>query len=432
MNEIKTAVILGGGLAAFDSFSIAAGPKFLLPIANRPLFHYLAACLTGAGVERLIFCVTPNLKQPVEAALAGFPPTCPYLVQETSLGTGGSLKEVAPWIKDGPFWVVGGDLLLAADLTLMLARHQARGAVATVASLCRREASWEMERLELGDASRVKAIHRIHPSQERRSILRPAGLYLCDPAILEAIPEGRYFDLKEQVFPALYEHEAPSAVWEIQGYCRSIITIDDFLFANQDVLLGRVDLHETLQASDRAAKSQAALSPSSRFYGSVAIGEGASLGEGVVVLGPSAIGPGCAIEPGAMINGCVLLGNNRIGRDVYLERCVVGKDAEVAAATVLHQTAIMQQEGAEVSVRLRPRTRQENGNLVQRTGWLNPAGKAYLTIKRLMDVIFSAVALIVCAPLLVIISLGHQTRIARPGYLSTGAVQQKRGPIRDV
>ncbi len=140
MKEIKTAVILGGGLAAFDSFSIAACPKFLLPIANRPLFHYLAACLTGAGVERLIFCVTPNLEKQVEAELAGFPPTCQYLVKETSLGSGGSLKEVAAWIKDGPFWVAGGDLLLAEDLTLMLARHQARGAMVTVASLCQREA----------------------------------------------------------------------------------------------------------------------------------------------------------------------------------------------------------------------------------------------------------------------------------------------------
>ena len=413
MKEIKTAVILGGGLAAFDSFSIAACPKFLLPIANRPLFHYLAACLTGAGVERLIFCVTPNLEQQVEAELAGFPPTCQYLVKGTSLGTGGSLKEVAPWIKDGPFWVVGGDLLLAADLTLMLARHQARGAMVTVASLCEQEAPWEMERLELGAANQIKAIHRIHPSQERRCVLRPAGLYLCEPAILEAIPEGKYFDLKEQVFPSLYEHGAPNAVWEIQGYCRSIITIDDFLFANQDVLLGRVELHETLQESDRSAKPQATLSPSCRLYGSVVIGEGVSLGEDVVVLGPSAIGPGCAIEPGAVINGCVLLGNNRIGRDVYLERCVVGRDTGVAAATVLHQTAIMQQDGKEVSIWLRRRTRQENGSLVSQTGWLNPASKAYLTIKRLMDVIFSAVALIVCAPLMVIISLA--IKLESPG-----------------
>ncbi len=46
-------------------------------------------------------------------------------------------------------------------------------------------------------------------------------------------------------------------------------------------------------------------------------------------------------------------------------------------------------------------------------GWLNPAGKAYLTIKRLMDVILSALALIVCAPLLVIIPLA--IKLESPG-----------------
>lgn len=403
--EIKTAVILGGGLAAFDSFSIAACPKFLLPIANRPLFHYLAACLTRAGVDRFIFCVTPNLEKQVEAELSGFPPTCQYLVKETSLGSGGSLKEVASCIKDGPFWVAGGGLLLAEDLTQMIARHQARGAMATVASLCQREAPWEMERLEMGAANQIRAIHRIHPSQERRSVLRPAGLFLCEPAILEAIPEGKYFDLKEQVFPSLYERGVPGAVWEMQGYCRSITTIDEFFFANQDVLLGRVEFPETLQEFDRSANPQATISPSCRFHGPVVIGEMVSLGEDVVVLGPSAIGPGCIIESGAIINGCVLLGHNRIGRNVYLERCVVGQDTGVAVATVLHQTAIMKKDGAEVSIWLRRQTRKENGNLVNQMGWLNPAGKAYLTIKRLMDVIFSVLALAVCAPLFVVIPL---------------------------
>ena len=287
----------------------------------------------------------------------------------------------------------------------MLDRHQARSPTATAASLCQQEAPWEMERLEMGVADQIRAIHRIHPSQERRSVLRPVGLYLCEPAILEAIPQGKYFDLKEQVFPSLYERGAPSAVWEIQGYCRSITTIDDFLFANQDVLLGRVPLPETLPEFDRSAKPQPTLSPSCRLHGPVVIGERVSLGDDVVVLGPSAIGPGCAIEPGAIINGCVLLGNNRIGRDVYLERCVVGTDVEVPDATVLHQTAIMKKDGKEVSIWLRRQTRQENGNLVNQMGWLNPAGKAYLTIKRLMDVIFSALALTVCAPLFVIIPL---------------------------
>ena len=84
---------------------------------------------------------------------------------------------------------------------------------------------------------------------------------------------------KSRSSPPSYEHGAPNAVWEIQGYCRSIITLDDFLFANQDVLLGRVELHETLRESGRSAQPRATLSPSCRLYGSVVIGEGVSLGK---------------------------------------------------------------------------------------------------------------------------------------------------------
>ncbi|MCX5893190.1 MAG: sugar transferase [Deltaproteobacteria bacterium] len=410
---IKTAVILGGGLAAFESFSIAACPKFLLPIANRPLFHYLAASLAGAGVERFIFCVTPNLGKQVEEKLAALPPSRQYLVKETRLGSGGSLKEVEALIKDEPFWVVGGDLLLAEDLSKMLDWHRERRALATVASLGGRESPWEMERVEVGASKQVMAIHRIHPFQERRSVLRPAGLYLCEPAILEAIPAGKYFDLKEQVFPSLYESGAPSAVWELQGYCRSITTIDDYLFANQDVLLGRVPIPETLQEFDGPPTPQPEVSPSCHFYGPVAIGEGVRFGDNVLVLGPSAIGPHCDLKPGTLINGCVLLGHNQIGRNAYLERCVVGEGTSLPEATIMHQTAIIKKDGEEASIWLRRQTRNESGSQVSQLGWLNPASKAYLRLKRLLDVIIAALGLSICAPLFVIIALA--IRLDSPG-----------------
>lgn len=411
--EIKTAVILGGGLASFDSFSIAACPKFLLPIANRPLFLYLAASLARVGVRRFIFCVSPPWRKQVVEKLASFPPPHQYLVKETTLGSAGSLKEVAVLIQDGPFWVAGGDLLLAEDLTQMLALHQERGALVTVASLSQRENPWEMERVEVGAANQIKAIHRIHPFQERRSVLRPAGLYLCEPAILETIPEGKYFDLKEQVFPPLYECGAPTAVWEIQGYCRSITTIDDFFFGNQDVLLGRVTIPELPLKFDRPSEPPPALSPSCSVYGPVAVGEGSQIGDNVLVLGPSTIGPGCDLEPGAIINGSVLLGNNRIGRNAYLDRCVVGEGTRVAAATALHQAAIMKKDGKEVSIWLRRQTRNENGSYVKQLWWQNPASKAYLRIKRLIDVLFSALVLSICAPLFVIVPLA--IRLDSPG-----------------
>ena len=92
--------------------------------------------------------------------------------------------------------------------------------------------------------SRVNDIHRLHPAQEKRSTFRPAGLYLCNREVLALIPAGRYFDLKEQLFTLLYKSGTPAGVWEIPGHCRSIADLDDYLSANQDLLLERVRFPE--------------------------------------------------------------------------------------------------------------------------------------------------------------------------------------------
>jgi lipopolysaccharide/colanic/teichoic acid biosynthesis glycosyltransferase len=129
------------------------------------------------------------------------------------------------------------------------------------------------------------------------------------------------------------------------------------------------------------------------------------LGDDVLVLGPSVIGPGCDIESGAIINGSILLGDNWIGRGAYLGRSVVGEGMGLAAATALHQAAIMKRNGQGVSLWLHRQTCNVNARYAKQLGWQTPASKAYLRIKRLMDVTFSALALVICAPLLVIISL---------------------------
>lgn len=412
-DKVKTAVILGGGLASFDSFSISQGPKFLLPIANRPLFHYLITILAKVGVERFILCVQPELVELVEGRLAALPPSAQYLVEGTSLGSGGSLKEIEALIQEGPFWVVGGDLLMDEELAQMLAFHQGQGVVATAASWRTQEVPWEMERVELGAEHQIRAIHRMHPSQERRSVLRPAGLYLCEPAVLAAIPAGKYFDLKEQVFPSLYAGEITTTVWEITGYCRTITAIDDYLYANQDVLLKRLQVDDKIRELDLPDQGQPVISESCRLHGPVVIAPEARLGDGVLVLGPSAIGPQCKIEPGAVINGCVLLGHNRIGQGAYLERCVVGEGTDVAAETNLHQAAILKKEGREVSVWLRRLTHHENGSVVKQLGWQNPASRTYLRVKRLVDLIFSAVILLIIGPLFLLIPLA--IRLDSPG-----------------
>jgi len=323
MNPIpNTAVVLAGSLATFHGLALAAYPKILLPLANRPLVHYQASVLAAAGVTRLILCVQPGMAEVVTAHLRTLPDSLKYRVRETSYGTGGSLKEVADALHGSAFWVMNGDLLLAGGLAEMLACHEQRRALATVGALRMQEAPWEMERVEFDADQQVRNIHRLHPAQERRSTLRPAGLYLFQAEVLDYIPESGYFDLKEQLFEPLYQQGARTALWEIPGYSRTITSAGDFFSANLEVLNGRVPLPDPDTAPDNAG--QAEINASARVFAPAVMGSGSKVGAEAIILGPSAIGSHCEVERGAVINECVVLDNARIRRGAYLHRSVVG------------------------------------------------------------------------------------------------------------
>jgi len=402
-----TALILAGGSASFNGFSIAACPKALLPIANVPSYCYVARVLGAVGVKRLIFCVRPGMGAAVTKHLALWPAPLESLVIETAHGTGGSVKGAEAWLEGAPFWVVSGDLFLGMGLDAMLEAHRSRGAAAIVASLPVLEAAWDKERIELDADDGVKAIHRIHPMQEKRSLHRPAGLYLFEPAVLQLLPSDRYFDLKEQLFPILYERGLPASLWEIQQYCRTISSVDDYFFANLDVLAQRVKFPGI---NDAVAQPQTAPAGNTawKLLEPVALEPDCRLADEVMILGPTAIGPRCEVGKGAVINECVILGDALIGRGSYLSRCVVGEGAIIGNGTIRHETALIRSPSGETDVdvlALRESTRRDPQTVVKHLHWQTPAGPFYLKFKRIVDVIAAALGLIITAPLMLIIAV---------------------------
>jgi len=412
-----TAVILAGGTSSFNGVSIAACPKALLPIANVPSYRYLAAVLGAAGVKRLIFCVRPEIGPMVAAQLALWPAPLESLVIETSHGTGGSVKGAEAWLEGGPFWVVSGDLFLGMGLDRMLKAHHSRGATATVGALPVLEAAWDKERVELAGEDGVRAIHRIHHVQEKRSRHRPAGLYLFEPAILPLLPVDSYFDLKEQLFPILYELGLPAHLWEIQQYCRTISSLDDYFFANLDVLAQRVKFPGI---NDAVAKPRAASAGNAgwRLFEPVSLGPDCRLAGEVLILGPAAVGPRCELGKGAIINECVILGDTRIGPGSYLSRCIIGEGSTIRSGTILHETAVTKSRSGARAVNvlaLRASSYRDSQSVVKHLHWQSPAGAFYLKLKRIVDALAAALGLIIIVPLLIIIAVA--IRLDSPGQV---------------
>ena len=413
----STAILLVGGPARFNGVSIGNRAKAFLPIGNRPLYEYVASVLGAAGVTDLILCVSPGYQENLKSELRAHPGPQECLVKETIQGTGGSLLEVEPHIRGEEFWVVSGDLFLQADLSSMLAFHRERRLVATVGACRIPQVPWEMERVEVDANSRVKDIHRLHPAQEKRSTFRPAGLYLCNREILALIPAGRYFDLKEQLFTLLYKSGTPAGVWEIPGHCRSIASLDDYLSANQDLLLERVRFPEIRvngAPPEDSPEARSGINPSSYLVEPLVIGPASLIGDKVLIIGPTAVGPNCEIEAGAILNQCVVLGNSRVGRKARLDRCVLGEGSVVPDGEVLHEMIVGQTPaGNQTLVPL-------NGHALQ-CAWLpqwHPEFRPYLQlfpliVKRGFDVLIAAAALIFFTPIMLVIALA--SKLDSPG-----------------
>ena len=394
-----TAVILAGSPATFHGLALGPYPKILLPLANRALVHYQAQALAEAGVERLILCVAAGMRAQVAAQVAALPGALTCLVQETSYGTGGSLKEVAG--ASGRPTLLGAErrFLVAGGLAEMLAWHREAQALATVGALTVREAPWEMERIEFDGERRVRSIHRIHPAQERRSTLRPAGLYLFQAEVLDYIPERGYFDLKEQLFGPLYQHGAHTALWEIPGFCRTITQRRRFLQRQP----GGVERPGAAAGRGRSRPTPRS-APRARVFAPVAVGGGSEVGEEAIILGPAAIGAHCRVEPGAVVNECVVLDNVRISEGAYLHRCVIGDGATISSLTSLHEKAVMQTLAAlpeQAIVSLREAARRQPAPLE----WQTDAKPIYQKVKRGLDVLLAGLGLILTAPVLGLVAL---------------------------
>jgi lipopolysaccharide/colanic/teichoic acid biosynthesis glycosyltransferase/serine acetyltransferase len=413
----ETAVVLAGGLATFHGFALAPCPKILLPLANCPLLHYQVRVLAETGVKRLVLCVSTGMGERLAAHLDSLPGSLECQIKETVYGTGGSLKGVEGAIHGKTFWVLNGDLLVSAGLAEMLAFHQQRRAAATVGVSRVWETPWEMERVEFDADQRIKTIHRLHPAQERRSTLRPAGLYLFQAEVLDSIPPDRYFDLKEQLFGPLYQQGAATGIWEIPGYCHTITGIGDFFTVNLDILHGRLpvpDLKNLHNFPDNT--DEARISASAKVFAPVVLGPGSHVGEEAIILGPTVIGSHCEIGPGVVVNECVILNNARISRGAYLHRCVISEGAAIGSLTSLDEMAVMQTLSSppeQTVCSLREHTRPNPEYVAGPRKWEICSGPCYQKAKRGLDVVVAILGLIIAAPIMLVMALA--VKLDSPG-----------------
>lgn len=307
-------------------------PKPMVPVAGKPIIEHIFELLAGVGVDEIHVNVH-HLADVVlghfgeQASIGGT--TVSFVREEKLTGTAGGVKRLADRF-DETFVVIMGDALTDVDVRDVVAFHKEREALATLA-LMRVADTSQYGVVELDLDSSISGFQEKPDPRDAVSDLANTGIYVLEPAVLDYVPEGRFFDFAEDVFPRLLEAGERFVGYEGDFYWSDVGTLETYRAAQQDVLSGkvRVRIPGERRWDGLWVDREAQLHPTATLEGWVVIGPDAVVGPGAALVGDVTVGSGCRIRSGATVKRSILLPGSSIGDGAYLEGCIVGPGYDV-------------------------------------------------------------------------------------------------------
>jgi glucose-1-phosphate thymidylyltransferase len=330
------ALVLSGGKGTRLRPLTHTMAKQLVPVANRPVLHYVMGHLAQAGLREVGVIISPETGAQIEEALAPNPWGLhfSFLTQERPLGLAQAVKTARPFLGDDPFVMYLGDNLIGQGLTDFIATFARQGADAAIL-LKEVENPQAFGVAQVDDAGRVVTL--VEKPPEPPSNLALVGAYVFSPAIHGAIdriePSWRGELEITDAIRLLLEEGRPVHSARLESWWLDTGKKDDLLEANRVVLD---------QFATRSIEGEVV--GESKVHGRVAIGRGARIvgstirgpviiGENTVVedsfIGPfSSVGAGCRIV-NSTVEHTVLLDGAKVFDVARLDDSVLGKGAVV-------------------------------------------------------------------------------------------------------
>jgi mannose-1-phosphate guanylyltransferase len=324
------AVILVGGRGTRLRPLTDTVPKPMLPIGNMPMIKCLVERIAGHGVTQ----VTLALGFRPEPFADAFPDArcgevqIHYAVEPRPLDTAGAIAFAARFSGiDERFIVINGDVICELDLSALVATHdrshETLGAEVTL-HLTPVEDPSAFGVVEIADNGQVRRFLEKPPAGMTDSNLISGGTYVCEPDLIERIPEDTVISVEREIFPDLVEQGKLFAV-ATEDYWLDTGRPDLYLQANTDLLAGRRTQPFVAVASG-AMVADSALVSASMIADDVVVGDRAVIRDSVLLAG-------ARIGDGAVIERSIVMGE--VGEAAMLVECVVGADGHVPAHSEL-------------------------------------------------------------------------------------------------
>jgi NDP-sugar pyrophosphorylase family protein len=310
-------MILAGGLSTRLYPLTLDVPKPLVPVMDVPVVDHIIDFLAHHGVDDLVINVhyfAEAIERHIGAG-ARWNVRMEYLREPKLMGSAGAVKQVASRFDD-TFVVIGCDDVTDIDLRAAVEFHRKSRAEATIVLAEAEDVRHYGVVAVDGDGAIRGFQEKPAPGTEAGHLVN-TGIYVFEPAVLDRIPPGEFYDFGKQVFPDMLARGARFFGVRMPGYWCDIGTPREYRRGHFDALAGRVRL-KTLEGA--------------KLDGGVLTGPGVRVHPSARVTGPACIGAGSRIDANAVIERSILWSHVVVDAGASVVDAVLGENARVAAA----------------------------------------------------------------------------------------------------
>lgn len=333
------AVIMAGGEGTRLRPMTSLLPKPMVPIVNQPVMEHILGLVKHHGITEAVATLAfmPHVITDYFGDGDEWGMSLEYAVEETPLGTAGSVKNAQDLLPDDePFIVISGDSITDIDLTALLAFHRERGGAVTIA-LKAVEDPLDFGVVITAEDGRIERFLEKPTWGQVFSDRINTGIYVIEPWVLDKIPPGTPYDFSSELFPALMDegHALYGSVTEC--YWCDVGSRDSYLDVHRDILDGKamiyvpgVHARPGLWVSDSAR-----VDPSARIGDKVVIGDNVTIRADAVVGDHVVVGDNCVISTGARVDHSVMWSDTFVGMHASVTGSVLCRRVDVRARAVL-------------------------------------------------------------------------------------------------
>ena len=337
------AVIMAGGAGSRLRPMTIERPKPMIPIVNKPVIAHALDLLKRHNITEVIITVQylADLIQDFFGDGRSFGLQIHYSVEETPLGTAGSVKNAQSHLDD-TFLVISGDALTDFNLTKLVKYHKQANTLATLA-LYNLADPVDYGVISLNNNGQIT---RFQEKPGRGSVMSDyvnTGLYVLEPEILDFFDTDTPFDFAHDLFPLLHKKGQTLYGYLDGGYWCDVGNLSEYMRATADALEQKVDQLDLgcYLGNGIWAGTGIEIAPDAQLEGPIYLGNAVQIKSGAVIRGPTVIRDYTVVDNEAHIDRSVVWRNCYIGERVQMRGAVVLRQCSLKARASVYEGAVI-------------------------------------------------------------------------------------------